>query len=104
MLPVDVVLILLLALAVVTGAARGFVASLGTLIGVIAGGAAVYWLAPIVSGAVPWPAWRAVLVVAMSVALLLAGATIGSALGALVRRGVDRTPLRVIDRVLGAAV
>ena len=103
MLVVDVVLLLVLVLAVVAGAARGFVASLGTLIGLIAGGAAVYWLAPILSGAMPWPAWRAVVVVAASVALLLAGAALGSALGALVRRGVDRSHLRVIDRVLGAA-
>lgn len=99
----DIALILVIVLAIVAGAVRGFVASLGTLIGLIAGGAAVYWLAPIVSGAVPWPVWRAVLVVAMSVALLIGGAALGSALGALVRRGVDRTPLRGIDRFLGAA-
>lgn len=99
----DIVLILVIVLALVAGAVRGFVASLGTLIGLVAGGAAVYWLAPIVSGLLAWPVWRAVLVVAMSIVLLLAGAAIGSALGRLVRRGVDRTPLRVVDRFLGAA-
>lgn len=99
----DIVLILVIVLALVAGAVRGFVASLGTLIGLVAGGAAVYWLAPIVSGLVPWPVWRAVLVVAMSIVLLLGGAAIGSALGRLIRRGVDRTPLRVVDRFLGAA-
>lgn len=103
MLVVDAVLIVVLVLAVIAGAARGFVASLGTLVGLVAGGAAVYWLAPVVNGVVPWPMWRAVLVVAMSVALLVGGAALGSALGGLVRRGVDRTALRGIDRFLGAA-
>jgi S1-C subfamily serine protease len=102
-LVVDVVLIVVLVLAVVAGAARGLVASLGTLVGLIAGGAAVYWLAPIVSAAVAWPVWRAVVVVAMSIALLVGGAALGSLLGGLVRRGVDRTALRGVDRFLGAA-
>ncbi len=102
-LVVDVLLIVVLVLAVVAGAARGFVASIGTLIGLIAGGAAVYWLAPIVSGLVEWPVWRAVIVVAMSVVLLIGGAALGSALGALLRRPVHRTHLRGLDRVLGAA-
>lgn len=103
MLVVDVVLLVVLVLAVIAGATRGFVASLGTLIGLIAGGAAVYWLGPLVSAVLPWPVWRAVIVTAMSVALLVGGAAVGSALGGLVRRGVDRTPLRGLDRVLGAA-
>jgi uncharacterized membrane protein required for colicin V production len=100
---VDAVIVVILLAAIAAGAARGLVASIGALIGLIVGALAVYWLAPIVSGVVPWPVWRAVLVVALSIGLLAGGAALGSAFGMAIRRGVDRTPLRTVDRVLGAA-
>lgn len=98
----DVLLVVLLLVAILGGLARGFVASLGTLVGLVAGGFAAYWIAPLVGASVPWPLWRAVLVVGASVGLLVGGAAVGSALGRLARRGVERSPLRVVDRLFGA--
>ena len=105
MLVVDVIVIVLLVAAVVGGATRGLVASIGMLVGLVAGGAAAYGLGPLIAGAIPLPAWRAVAVVGASIVLLAGGAALGSMLGLAVRKGVDRaTPLRVVDRVLGGGV
>jgi len=104
-LVVDVIVIVLLVAAVVGGATRGLVASIGMLVGLVAGGAAAYGLGPLIAGAIPLPAWRAVAVVGASIVLLAGGAALGSMLGLAVRKGVDRaTPLRVVDRVLGGGV
>jgi S1-C subfamily serine protease len=98
---VDIILIAVLIGALANGLVRGFFASVGTLIGLVAGGAAAYWLVPILGSFIPAPGWRAFTTVAASIALLVLGAWAGSALGLLVRRGVDRTPLRPVERVLG---
>jgi S1-C subfamily serine protease len=104
MLVVDLIVLLLLVAAVAGGAVRGFIASIGMLVGLAAGGAAAYWLGPLIGGAIPLPSWRAVAVIGASILLLALGAGLGSALGLAVRRGVDRAaPLRVLDRILGAA-
>ncbi len=104
MLLVDLVLIALLVVALVVGAQRGLVASLGTLLGLAVGGVVVWWLAPVVNDAWPWQEWRPLAVVVISFLLLVAGGTIGGALGGMVRRGVDRAKLRIVDRLLGGAV
>jgi S1-C subfamily serine protease len=50
------------------------------------------------------PVWGTVLELAAWAALLGIGASIGGVIGSWLRRGVDATPLRVVDRVLGGAV
>ncbi|WP_137846319.1 MarP family serine protease [Microbacterium sp. 2FI] len=104
MLIVDIVLVLVLIGALVAGATRGFVGSIGVIAGLVAGGAAAYWLVPLVNDAWPWQQWRPLVVVLATLGLLIGGASIGGAVGSALRRGVDRTPLRVFDRLLGAGV
>ena len=105
MLVVDVVLIAILLVALLIGVQRGLLASLGALIGLVLGGFAAFWLVPIVNDVWPWQNSRVIVVIALAVALMLGGAAAGGAIGALLRRGVDRsTPLRVVDRVLGGAL
>ncbi|WP_327437067.1 MarP family serine protease [Microbacterium sp. SLBN-154] len=101
---VDLFLIALLVVALVVGLQRGLVASLGTLLGLAAGGVAAWWLAPIINDAWPWQEWRPLVVIVASFLILVAGGTIGGVLGGMVRRGVDRVKLRVIDRLLGGVV
>ena len=104
MLIVDVVLIVILVLALIVGVRRGLLASLGVLIGVVLGGLAAFWLVPIVNDVWPWQSTRVFAVIALVLLLVIGGAAGVGALGAAVRRGVDRSaPLRVIDRVLGGA-
>ncbi|QIG40275.1 MarP family serine protease [Microbacterium sp. 4R-513] len=102
MIVVDVVLVAVLLVALVVGAHRGLVASAGALVGLVAGGIAAYWIAPIVNDAWPWQQWRPVVVVVLVLLLLGLGGAAGGAIGAALRRGVDRTSLRVVDRILGA--
>ena len=105
MLVVDVVLIGILLVALLVGVQRGLLASLGALIGLVLGGFAAFWLVPIVNDVWPWQNSRVIAVIALAVALMLGGAAAGGAIGAVLRRGVDRsTPLRVVDRVLGGAL
>jgi S1-C subfamily serine protease len=103
-LVVDVILIVLLVGSLLLGIQRGLVASLGVLIGVVAGGVGAFWLMPIVNDAWPWQQWRPAAVIAVGVVLVILGAALGGAVGALVRRGVDRIRLRWIDRALGGVV
>lgn len=100
---VDIVMLVLLAAALAAGLARGLVASVGALAGIIAGGAAALWAAPVVGRFVADPTWRAVTVFAVWLGLIVLGAIIGGGIGSWVRRGVDRTPLKLLDRVLGGA-
>ena len=101
MIVVDVLVVLLLLGALVAGVQRGFFASIGTFAGLVAGAFAAFWLTPLVSGWVPSPAWRGPAVLLATVGLLVAGAAVGSAIGAMLRSGADRLKLRGVERFLG---
>ena len=101
---VDIVVLVLLVVALIVGFQRGLLASLGTLVGLGIGAVAAYWLIPLVTAAMPWPIWRALAALAATVVLLTGCAALGSAAGNALRRGVDRTPLRGVDRVLGGGL
>lgn len=101
---VDVVIIVVLVAALITGLVRGLLASLGSIIGLVAGGLAAFWAMPLVNSWVPSPLWRGLAVAAAGVGLLVLGAAIGSAIGSSLRRGVDRTPLKGVERFLGGVV
>lgn len=101
---VDIVVLVLLVVALIIGFQRGLLASLGTLIGLGVGAIAAYWLIPFVTVALPWPIWRALATIGATVFLLAGCAALGSAAGTALRRGVDRTPLRGVDRVLGGGL
>ncbi|OJV76730.1 MAG: serine protease [Cellulomonas sp. 73-92] len=101
MLVVDLLLLVILLAAFAGGLSRGFLGTLGGLLGLVVGGVAAFWLVPPVNDALPSSAWRGPLVVVVALALPLLGASLGGAVGRVARRGVDRTPLRGVDRVLG---
>ena len=100
----DVLIVLLLLVYLGEGFRNGFVRSISAVLGVIAGGAAAFFLIPVIASIVPDPFWRTFLIVAISVALLLFGYGIGRTAGRAVRgRQGERSP-GVIDRLLGAVV
>lgn len=101
MIVVDVILVVLLVLGLVAGISRGLSGSIGLFLGLVAGGAAAFWLVPLVNDALPWQQWRPAIVLVATAALVIGGGALGAAAGAALRRGVDRTPLRALDRVLG---
>ncbi|GAA1488112.1 CvpA family protein [Brachybacterium sacelli] len=100
---VDAVIVLILLGTAASGLRSGFAATLGALLGLAAGAAAAVWVTPYVSDAVD-PPWRMVAVLGSLIALLLVGSGIGGRIGEMVRRGVDRVHLGIIDRLLGAAL
>lgn len=101
---VEVVVVLILVLAGIAGARRGLVASIGTLVGFAVGAVAAYALVPLLAALWPWPAWRGVVTVVGAILVVGVLTAAGGALGAIVRRGVDRVRLRVLDRVLGGVL
>jgi len=105
-LVIDVVVVGALIAAVVIGASRGLVASLGTIAGLVLGGFLASWLVPVLGPVlvdlIPASTWRSVISAAIAVGLVVGCAAIGSAIGSAIRRGVDRAKLSVLDRGLGA--
>lgn len=101
MIVVDVILVVLLLVGLAVGVSRGFTGSIGLLLGLAVGGAAAFWLVPIVNDAMPTRGWRPIVVLFLTAILVVGGAALGAAAGAALRRGVERTPLRAVDRVLG---
>lgn len=101
---VDIIVVVLLVVALIAGLQRGLLTGLGSVLGLVGGGVAAFWLMPLVGGWVPWQGWRTVAVIVAGVALLALGLTIGEGIGALMRRGVDRTRLRGVERLLGGVV
>nr|BFF17368.1 hypothetical protein GCM10025730_08890 [Promicromonospora thailandica] len=90
----DLVLLLALFIALMAGLSRGLLATLGGLIGLVLGGAAVFWAVPAVNDLMPTTQWRGPVSIAVAVLLPLFGASLGAGLGRNLRQGVDRTSLR----------
>nr|WP_216645895.1 MarP family serine protease [Isoptericola halotolerans] len=97
----DLVLVVVLLLALGAGVRRGFFATLGGLVGLVVGGVAAFLVVPLVVDALPTAQWRGPTTVILAIVMPLLGASIGSSVGHGLRRQVDRTPLRPIDRLLG---
>lgn len=101
---IDIVLIALLAIALIVGLSRGFLATIGFFAGLAAGAVAAYWVTPFVGQWVTAPAWRGPAMILTGILLLLIGSGLGSSIGAFFRRGADRIKLRVPERLLGGIV
>lgn len=100
----DIALALVLLGALAWGLASGVLAILGSVLGLAAGGVAVWWLLPIVAPLVPEASWRGPVLVAGVVAVLLGATIAGGAIGHVLRRGAERLRLHVVDRLLGGVV
>ncbi|PTT19817.1 serine protease [Microbacterium sp. HMWF026] len=101
---IDIVLIALLAIALIVGLSRGFLATIGFFAGLALGAVVAYWVTPFVGQWVTAPSWRGPLMILSGVLLLLIGSGLGSAVGGFFRRGADRIKLRVPERLLGGVV
>ncbi len=102
-LVLDLLLIAALAGAFVRGWRSGLLHTAGALAGLVAGGVAAFLLLPTIVAWIPWPQWRVVGAFAAALLLLVAGASIGDALGRLLRRGAETVKLAPVDRLLGGA-
>ncbi|MET0842349.1 MAG: MarP family serine protease [Mycetocola sp.] len=101
-LVLDVLLIVALVLALVYGYTRGLLRVVGGIVGMIAGAIAAFFVLPLVSTWAALSVWRIPLALVAGLLLVSIGFSIGVAIGNAVRRPLHRTPLKTIDRVLGA--
>ena len=97
----DLVLGVLLVVGLIYGLRRGLVRSIFLVAGGFLGVIAAAFTVPLISLWVPTAEWRTPATLAASALLVLAGITLGSSIGVVLRRRLDRTPLRKIDRLLG---
>ena len=100
----DLLLIVLLIAYAIFGFRRGFILSLGSFVGIVVGAVAAFFAIPLVAGWVTASQFRLPVILVSVVALVALGQAAGSALGRVIRRRVDKSPLRGVDRVFGAAV
>ena len=68
------------------------------------GAIAAFLAIPLVAGWVSDNVWRVPAILIVMLVLLVAGQLLGLAVGRAIRRGLDRTPLKIVDRLLGAAL
>lgn len=99
---VDIVLLGVLVAAFAVGAIRGFVASLGTIVGVVVGGVVAVWSLPLLGPLWAEVRWRSAIAAAVAIAIVLLCGALGSAVGAALRRGAERVRLAGLDRAVGA--
>lgn len=100
----DIILVVILLGYLVYGFRAGLVLSIGSIIGIAVGAVAAFFAIPLVNTWVTDAIWRVPATLLVALVLLFLGQSLGVSVGRLLRRGVDRTPLRIIDRLLGAAV
>jgi S1-C subfamily serine protease len=103
-LMLDIVLGLVLLGYLVYGFRSGMLRSLGAMIGIVLGAIAAIFLLPLLGTWIPDPNWRIGASIAVAIALLIGGQSVGAGIGAALRRRVKLSGLRAIDRLFGAAV
>lgn len=99
----DIVLALVLLGYLVQGYRLGFVRSIGAIAGIIAGGIAAAVLAPLIGSLVTDETGKVVATIVAAVVLVLLGHAVGSGVGAAIGGVLHRSPLGLLDRLLGAA-
>ena len=99
---VDLLLILLLVSYLASGFRSGLIGSLSSIVGLIAGGIAAYFLVPLVGTWVPAAEWRTLATLATAGVLLVGGLSLGGSIGRALRPRGARTKLRLADRMLGS--
>jgi S1-C subfamily serine protease len=99
----DVVLVLLLLAYLVHGYRLGLIRSLGALAGIAAGGIAATLVAPLLGRLVGDGGTRVIVTIVAALVLVAIGHGIGVGIGSLLGGRLLKSPLGIVDRVLGAA-
>jgi len=99
---VDVIVVILLVAAFAIGATRGLVAIAGSLAGLVIGSLLAVWAVPLIAPGVSDWEYRSLVLTVCAIAIIGLCTALGTAIGAALRRGVDRAKLRILDRILGA--
>ncbi|MET0989192.1 MAG: MarP family serine protease [Glaciihabitans sp.] len=100
----DILLGLTLIGYLIHGIRHGFLHSVGSILGIVAGAAAAILVIPMLGPLLPEPAWRITATLAVVFLLLFGGQALGAFLASLLRRRMKNSGLRAVDRVFGGAV
>nr|WP_281369875.1 MarP family serine protease [Leifsonia psychrotolerans] len=95
-------MIILLISAVFNGYRSGLVRSISSIVGLVLGAVAAYFVVPLVGSWVTDAQWRTPAALLSAVVLLAFGLSFGRALGSRMGRRVRKSALGLIDRVSGA--
>ena len=87
----------------VFGLRHGLTRSGAAIAGILAGLVGAWFVLPLLWPWIPFPAFRPFVAVLLVLGFVAAGHAIGSVIGSALRRGVEKTPLGWIDRLLGGA-
>lgn len=97
----DLLLIVLLLGYVAYGISIGLTRSVFVIAGIVAGVVAAVLLAPAISRSIPWPQLRVALTILAAITLIAIGHTIGAAIARALRKDLETSRLRGIDRAAG---
>jgi S1-C subfamily serine protease len=100
----DLLVVLLLLGYTVSGYRRGLLHGIAAFAGLAVGAVAAFFAMPLVGSWVPEPMWRIVATVFTAITLIVLGQSVGARVGGGIRSRLKRSPLRIADRLLGAAV
>ncbi len=98
----DLLLALLLLGYLVYGFRRGFVGSMSSFAGIVAGAACALLLIPVFGNLVLDPNLRILATLGVVLLCIVAGSALGALVGRLLRRGLRKVGLALLDRALGA--
>jgi S1-C subfamily serine protease len=99
----DILLVLVLLGYLVHGYRLGLIRSLGALVGIAAGAAAAVVVAPLVARLFTESAARVLATIVVALVLVAIGHGIGVGIGSLLGGRLLKSPLGIVDRLLGAA-
>lgn len=100
----DVIVIVVGVGAVIAGVARGMLRALGSIAGLIAGGAAALLVMPLVSSHVPAGGWNVAAALLAGLLVVSLGIGLGEGIARAIRRPVHRVGLGPVERLLGGVV
>lgn len=100
----DIAICIVLLSFFIAGVRRGFMLTVGDMLGLVAGGIAAFFAIPLVSTWVSNPWGRVGLMVGAAAVLILLGQALGRVIATGIRRRLNFNVVRVFDRLMGGAL
>ncbi|WP_159612004.1 MarP family serine protease [Glutamicibacter sp. JC586] len=100
----DVVICAVLLIFFIFGLRRGFLLTVGDMVGLILGGVAAFFAIPLVSTFATNPWWRVTLMVATAALLIILGQALGRVIATRIRHWMNVDFLRSVDRIIGGVL
>ncbi|MGO2051155.1 hypothetical protein CIK76_03140 [Glutamicibacter sp. BW80] len=100
----DVAICVVLLSFFIAGIRRGFLYTVGDMLGLIAGGIAAFFAIPLVSTFASNPWWRVALMVATAAVLIILGQALGRVIATRIRRWMNFDFLRAADGLAGGVL